>query len=158
MRSSRALIVSVFGVAVFSSQFCLGQAEWSVVQQLTSGQQVKVVLKDGASRRGSFESANDGAVVIRSGKGEQTLSQDQVARILVKGKSHRKRNALIGAGIGAGAGLGAGAAIDNNCSGSSILCTGNKGKAILTPLWGLLGAGIGALLPSGGWREVYRSR
>jgi len=158
MRSSRVLIVLAFGIAVFNSQFCLGQSEWSAVQQLTSGQQVKVILKDGASRRGSFESANDSAVVIHSGKGEQTLQRDQVDRVLVKGKSHRKRNALIGAGIGAGAGLGAGAAIDNDCSKTSIICTGNKGKAILTPVFGLLGAGIGALIPSSGWREVYRSR
>lgn len=158
MRSSRAWIVLAFGIALFSSQFCLGQSGWSVVQQLTPGQEIKVVLEDGVSRRGSFESANDSGVVIRSGKGEQTVSRDQVARILVKGKSHRKRNALIGAGIGAGAGLGAGAAIDNDCSKTSIICTGNKGKAILTPVFGLLGAGIGALIPSGGWREVYRSR
>lgn len=158
MRSTRVLIVLACGVAVFSSQFCLGQSEWSVVQQITSGQQLKVVLIEGGARRGSFESANDSAVVIRSGKGEQSLYRTQVARVLVKGKSHRKRNTLIGAGIGAGAGLGAGAAIDNNCSRSSIICTGNKGKAILTPVFGLLGAGIGALIPSGGWHEVYRSR
>lgn len=158
MRISRALSLSVFGIAVLSAQFCLGQSDWSVVQQLSSGQVIKVILKDGASRRGSFESADDGGVVIRSGKSEQTFSRDEVTRLLVKGKSHRGRNALIGAGIGAGAGLGTGAAIDNDCSKTSIVCTGNKGKAILTPVFGLLGAGIGALIPSGGWHEVYRSR
>jgi len=96
--------------------------------------------------------------VIRSGEGEQTLARDQVKRVSIRSKGHRGRNALIGAGIGAGAGLGIGASIDNNCSKTSIVCTGNKGKAILTPAFGLLGAGIGALIPAGGWREVYRSR
>jgi hypothetical protein len=158
MGSFKASLLVALGFLVSSSTYCIGQSEWNVVQQLTSGQEVKVVLKDGGSRRGSFESANDTGVVIRAGKGEQTLSRDQIVRLLVKGKSHRGRNVLIGAGIGAGAGLGAGAAIDNDCSKTSIVCTGNKGKAILTPVFGLLGAGIGALIPSGGWREVYRSR
>jgi hypothetical protein len=158
MGSCKASLLLALGFLVSSSTYCVGQSEWNVVQQLTSGQEVKVVLKEGGSRRGSFESVNDTGVVIRAGKGEQTLSRDQVARILVKSKGHRVRNVLIGAGIGAGAGLGAGASIDSNCSKTSIVCTGNKGKAILTPLFGLLGAGIGSLIPSGGWREVYRSR
>lgn len=145
------------GIVVLSSHLCLGQSDWSAVERLTSGQELKVILQDGASRRGSFESATDNGVVVRSGKGEQTLSRDQVTRILIEWKSHRRRNALIGAGIGAGAGLGAGASVDH-CSKNSIVCTGNKGKAILTPAFALIGAGIGALIPSGGWRQVYRSR
>ena len=157
MRSSRASIILALGIALLSAHFCLAQSEWGVVQQLTSGQQLKLVLKDGASRRGSFESANDSGVVIRSGNGEQTVQRDQVARVLVKGKGHRGRHALVGAGIGAAAGLAAGAAIDNDCSKGSLICTGNKGKAILTPVFGLVGAGIGALIPSGGWHELYRS-
>lgn len=158
MRSFKAPIALSLGIVVLSAHYCLGQSEWNVVQQLTSGQEVKAVLKAGGSRRGSFESADNSGIVIRSRKGEQTLSRDQVARVLVKGKGHRGRHALVGAAIGAGAGLGAGAAIDNDCSKTSFFCTGNKGKAILTPVFGLIGAGIGALLPSGGWREVYRSR
>ena len=158
MHLFRASLVIGFGIAALSSRVSVAQSEWNVLQQLTSGQQVKVVLGNNTSSRGSFESADDRSLVIRSGKGEQSISRDQVTRVLVKGKSHRKRNALIGAGIGAGAGLAAGAAIDNDCSKGSFFCTGNKGKAILTPLWGLLGAGIGAVIPSGGWHEVYRSR
>ncbi|HET8826311.1 MAG TPA: hypothetical protein VFM77_14330 [Terriglobales bacterium] len=158
MGSKKALLLLAVGFSALCSTYCQGQSEWSVVQQLTSGQVVKIVLKEGGSRRGSFESANDSGVVIRSGESEQTLARDQVKRISIKGKGHRGRNALIGAGIGAGAGLGAGAAIDNDCSKNSIVCTGNKGKAILTPVFGLLGAGIGALIPSGGWHEIYRSR
>lgn len=158
MRSFGALLVLGLGTAVLNPHVCSGQSEWNVVQQLTSGQELKIVLKEGGSRRGTFESATDGSVVLRSKNNQQTLSREQVNRILVKRKGHRGRNALIGAGIGAGAGLGAGAAIDSDCSKTSFFCTGNKGKAILTPVFGLLGAGIGALIPSGGWREIYRSR
>jgi hypothetical protein len=39
----------------------------------------------------------------------------------------------------------------------SFYCTGNKGKALATPLFGLLGAGIGAALPTGRWHELYRA-
>ena len=154
----KASLVFGLAIAALSSHTCIGQSDWNVVQQLTSGQELKIVLKEGGSRRGTFESATDSSVVMRSKNNQQTLSREQVNRILVKRKGHRGRNALIGAGIGAGAGLGAGAAIENDCAKTSIICTGNKGKAILTPVFGLLGAGIGALIPSGGWREVYRSR
>lgn len=154
----KASLVFGLAIAALSSHTCIGQSDWNVVQQLTPGQEVKIVLKDGGSRRGAFQAANDTGVVVHLGESDQTFSREQVTRIRVKSKGHRGRNVLIGAGIGAGAGLGAGAAIDNDCSKTSIVCTGNKGKAILTPVFGLLGAGIGALLPSGGWHEVYRSR
>jgi len=42
---------------------------------------------------------------------------------------------------------------DNDCSSQSNACTGNKGKAIPTPVFGLIGAGMGALLPASGWQE-----
>ena len=138
---------------------CLAQAsDWSVVQQVSANQAIRVVLGDGKSYHGNFQSATETALVIHWGEGEQTLLRDNIRRVSVRGHSHRGRNALIGAGIGAGVGLGAGASIDNNCSKTSIVCTGNKGKAILTPAFAFLGAGIGALLPSGGWHEIYRSR
>src|SRR6266849_2454449 len=42
---------------------------------------------------------------------------------------------------------------DNDCSSHSNACTGNKGNAIPTPVFGLIGAGMGALLPASGWQE-----
>lgn len=146
-------------VAALTPGSCLAQGgDWNVVQQFSSNQAIRVVLDNGKSYHGTFQSATETALVIHSGEGEQTLLRTNIRRVLIKGHSHRGRNALIGAGIGAGAGLGAGASIDNDCSQTSIVCTGNKGKAILTPAFALLGAGIGAILPSGGWHEIYRSR
>ena len=77
---------------------------------------------------------------------------------LLQGRGHRGRHALIGAAIGAGVGLGKGASIDSDCSATAVVCTENKGKAIGAPLFALLGAGIGALPPAGGWQELYRAR
>jgi len=157
--SSKFYCYLVLVGAVLIPNACRAQGgDWSIVQQFSSNQAIRVVLDNGKSYHGTFQSATETALVIHSGEGEQTLLRTNIRRVLIKGHSHRGRNALIGAGIGAGAGLGAGVAIDNDCSKTSIVCTGNKGKAILTPAFALLGAGIGALLPSGGWHEIYRSR
>ncbi len=144
---------------LLAPSFCLAQTpEWNLVQQLSSDQQIKVVLSDGKSHHGRFQSATDTALVVHSSSGDQTLSRSDIGRVLLKTHGHRGRNAIIGAGIGAGAGLGVGVAIDNDCSKTTIVCTGNKGKAILTPVFALLGAGIAAALPYGAWHEIYRSR
>jgi hypothetical protein len=116
------------------------------------------VVNSNKTVKGQFQSSTDDAIIIRSKGADQTLSLNSVQQVSSRRAGHRGRHALIGAAIGAGAGLGTGAAIDNDCSRNSIVCTGNKGKAILTPVFGLLGAAIGALLPAGGWQEIYRSK
>ena len=139
----------------------LGVAEnpaWNNLKQLTPGQQIKVVLNGNKTVKGQYQSSTDDAITIWSKGADQTLSRTDVIQVSSRRTGHRGRHALIGAAIGAGAGLGTGAAIDNDCSPNSFICTGNKGKAILTPVFGLLGAGIGALLPTGGWQEIYRSK
>lgn len=42
---------------------------------------------------------------------------------------------------------------DNDCSSQSNACTGNKRKAIPTPVFGLIGAGMSVLLPASGRQE-----
>ncbi|HTM37028.1 MAG TPA: hypothetical protein VL156_09795 [Terriglobales bacterium] len=145
--------------AILIPSSCLAQSgDWNVVHQLSANQAIKVTLDDGRSYHGNFHSATETDLVIHAGEDERTLLRNNIRGVAIRSHSHRGRNALIGAGIGAGVGLGAGVSIDNDCSKTSIVCTGNKGKAILTPAFAFLGAGIGALLPSGGWHEIYRSR
>jgi hypothetical protein len=131
-------------------------SDWANLKQLASGLKAKVSLSDGKSYKGHLQLVTEDAVVLHSASGEQSFPRKTVQRVSIQRKGHRGRHALIGAAIGGGAGLGFGAAIDNDCSSTSIVCTGNKGKGILTPALALLGAGIGALLPSGGWQEIYR--
>jgi hypothetical protein len=128
------------------------------LKQVVLGQTIKVIATDGKSSQGNFQSVGDDVLVLRLAGGDRSFPRDTVRRISIKSNGGRVKHALIGAAIGAGGGLGAGIAIDNDCSRTSIVCTGNKGKAILTPAFALLGAGIGALLPAGDWREIYRSR
>ena len=134
------------------------KSDWSSLKQIAPGQTVKVTVRDGASSQGDFQSATEDVLLLRVAGEDRSIARETVQRVAIKTNSHRGKHALIGAAIGAGGGLGAGIAIDNDCSATSIVCTGNKGKAIATPLFALLGAGIGALLPAGGWREVYRAR
>ena len=134
------------------------KSDWSSLKQIAAGQAIKVTVKDGTSSQGDFQSASEDALVLRVAGEDRSIARDTVRRVSLKTNGRRGKHALIGAAIGAGGGLGAGIAIDNDCSATSIVCTGNQGKAILTPVFALLGAGIGALLPAGGWHEIYRVR
>jgi hypothetical protein len=151
------VVVPVLGLLVSSSLAGAQNPAWNNLQQLSPGQEVRVAVNGNKSIKGEFQSSSDDAIVMRSKGADQSISRSSVQQVSLRRAGHRGRHALIGAAIGAGAGLGTGAAIDNDCSRNSIICTGNKGKAILTPVFGLLGAGIGALLPAGGWQEIYRS-
>jgi len=155
MHFLRRLVPSLALIVVLSCFANAQEFQWNNVQGVSSGERIKITLADGKSHTGEFQSATDATVVISSKHGSESYARENVRHVWVRRAGHRGRNALIGAGIGAGVGLGAGASIDNGCTSTSIICTGNKGKAILTPAFGVLGAGIGALLPSGGWREIY---
>ena len=151
------LVLPLLGLLITSPLRGAENPGWNNLKQLSSGQQIRVVLNGKKSFKSQFQSITDDAIIIHANGADQTLSRSSVQEVSSRRPGHRGRHALIGAAIGAGAGLGTGAAIDNDCSRESIVCTGNNGKAILTPVFGLIGAGIGALLPAGGWQEVYRS-
>lgn len=87
------------------------QANWDKLKQLSVGQDVQVVQNDAKSNRSSFRSVTDEAIVVSTATGEQTISRQSILRVSSKGKGHRVRNALIGAGIGAGGGAGIGAVV-----------------------------------------------
>lgn len=133
---------------------------WDRVGQLTPSQQIRVTLLDGRKVRGEFESASGDAVMVRTPKSEETLGRIMVARVASKGKSHRLRNALIGLGAGAAGGLIAGAVTDAKICHPNVFlgCLGGRdiGKVVLTPFGALVGVIVGALIPTGGYRDIYR--
>ena len=153
-----ALLLPLLSLAAGPLLRAAEKSDWGNLKQVALGQPIKVLATDGKSSQGDFQSVSDDALVLRLAGGDRSFPRDTVQRVSIKRNGHRGKHALIGAAIGAGGGLGAGIPIDHDCSPTSIVCTGNKGKAILTPAFALLGAGIGALLPAGGWREIYRSR
>jgi hypothetical protein len=151
------VMLTLLGLLISTSLPGAENPAWNNLKQLSPGQQIRVVLNSKKSLKGQFQSITDDAIIVHASGADQTLSRPSVQQVSSRRPGHRGRHALIGAAIGAGAGLGTGAAIDADCSPQSIVCTGNKGKAILTPVFGLIGAGIGALLPANRWQEVYRS-
>jgi hypothetical protein len=152
-----ALLLPLLLVAAAPSLRAAEKSDWGALKQVAPGQTIKVTATDGKSSQGDLQSVSDDELVLRLTGGDRSFPRDTIQRVSIKRNSHRGRHALIGAAIGAGGGLGAGIAVDN-CSPTVIVCTGNKGKAILTPGFALIGAGIGALLPTGGWHEIYRLR
>jgi hypothetical protein len=130
-------------------------AIWDNLKTVTPGAKIQIVLKDQKSYVGKFQTASDAAIVVRLETGDQTFSRQDVLRVSTKGKSHRLRNALIGFGVGAGVGLGLGAAGDSSCGGNCFFP--KLGEEVFTPVGAIIGAGVGAALPTGRWHEVYRA-
>jgi hypothetical protein len=143
-----ALLALLLGPSPAAAQ----NPSWDTLKQLAPGQQIRVVLNDSKSHKGQFQAITEDAIVIHSKGADQTIPRQSVKLISSKRPSHRGRHALIGGAIGAGVGLSSGGPIATNC-----FCTANQVRAVATPLFGVLGAAIGAALPSGGWQELYRS-
>jgi hypothetical protein len=152
------LALPLLDLLIISSLCAAENPSWNNLKELRPGQQIRVVLNGKKSFKSQFQSVTDEAIIVHANGADRTLSRSSVQEVFSPRPGHRGRHVLIGAAIGAGAGLGVGAAIDNDCSAQSIVCTGNKGKAILTPVFGLIGAGIGAILPAGRWQGIYRSK
>jgi hypothetical protein len=147
-RIAAALLLLAATVAAQSNS-----SNWNNVKELTAGTDVRIT-RASHNVSGKIVSVTDETMVVSSGKGQETFKQQEVTRVSLRKKGHRARNALIGLGVGAGVGLGVGGAADADCSG---LCFGNLGKAVFTPLGAIAGLLVGALLPSGGWREIYKA-
>jgi hypothetical protein len=149
------LSVTLASVTLLAQTSNLQVGNWQVLKALQPGQKIRVSLRAGGSFDGGLQQVNDGTLTMSNG---QTVNEEDVQRVWVRRASHRGRHSLTGAAIGATVGFGIGAGIDNDCSKNSIVCTGNRGKAIGGPLFGALGAGIGAMLPAHEWEEVYRKK
>lgn len=160
---SVALIMIVLTLLLNSTLVNAGQNDstaWAAVQALSSGEKLKVELKDGKKMEGRLLNVSNSSVTIDRKNKPTDLSRDSIAKVYryvqkSAGKSIAK-SAAIGAGIGFGAGAGVGIAAGNyEDLGTAELIgfLGGIGAAI--------GAGIGALVGSFGRHErrelVYQS-
>ena len=162
-----ALLAACFSTGVASgSDSKGGSSSWDNLKSLTPGEEIRIVMNDAKSYQGKFETWSDGGITLRQAASEQTLPRKDILRVSwKKGHNHRARNAAIGAAVGAGVGLGIGVAYylrPRNCTEGPLFgCAGPSNldlAKILTPAGGGVGAAIGAALPTGGWRDVYRAR
>jgi hypothetical protein len=133
------------------------KTDWANVKKLAPGDPIRVSMTDGKSYRGNLQSVTDDSLIVTVSTGQETLARAQVAKVGVKGASHRGRNTLIGLGVGAGAGVAIGAGVDSTCH-ANCWFGGNIGKEVFTPLGAIIGTVVGVAWPTGGWKEVYRAK
>jgi len=132
------------------------RSDWGNLKQLSSGQQIEVVLNDAKSYRGRFKSVSQDILIVRSETGEQSFDRNSVLQVSAKAGSHRLRNAILGGVIGIAAGAGIGAATGKSCTN----CFKKINEAVGAGAGAIIGlgasAGVGAALPAAAWRTVYR--
>lgn len=137
----------------FSSISIAQTSEWAIVKQLAPGKKVQVETADGRSHVGKVKTVTDDE--LRIGR-DELLQQREVQRVRLWSSGHHGRNALIGLGVGAGVGVGFGV---GSCGGKDAWFTRGQCAAVSAPLFGGLGAAIGALVPSGGkWQDLYLAK
>jgi len=137
--------------------FAQSKTDWASLNKLAAGEPIRVSMTDGKSYKGEFQSVSADSLVMVAASTQQSLAHAQVAKVSLKGESHRGRNTLIGLGVGAAGGLAIGAGADAACSRDCFLGN-NIGKAIFTPLGAIIGTIVGAVWPTGGWHDVYRAK
>ena len=128
----------------------LAQADnWILLRGIYPGQLTHVHMLDGRLQSGGFISTTDANIVIRLRTGDQTFGKDQIKKVSVRKGSKRWRNAGIGFATGAAA------------VGVLVAVVADEGDVIaplvagVVVVYGLMGAGIGALFP--GYDTLYRA-
>ncbi|WP_109486364.1 hypothetical protein [Occallatibacter savannae] len=144
----------VVALLVVSNCISLAQtSEWGILRQLTPGKKVQVQTADGKSRVGKVKTVTD--VDLRIGR-DEVIQRGEVQRVRLWSSGHHGRNALIGLGVGAGVGVGFGV---GSCGGKDAWFTRGQCAAVSAPLFGGLGAAVGALIPSRGkWQDLYLAK
>jgi magnesium-transporting ATPase (P-type) len=131
-----------------------GMANWDAVLALTVGTEVRVTA-GARTVHGRLDRVTYDALALTLGTGPETFQMQQVTAVSSKKPSRRKRNALIGLGAGTATGLGIGIAgrVGPN---QWQLIPNNVVTAVFTAAGALVGVVVGVVIPTGGWREVYR--
>jgi hypothetical protein len=132
------------------------KADWNNVTALARAAEVRVELSSARSVRGGVLNVTEDSLAVNSASGQETFTRQEVLRVSVRGPNRRGRNTLIGLALGAGGGLGIGAAANACCSSGFGPNFGAAAVGVTTGLGTVIGAGIGAVVPTGGWHEVYR--
>ena len=128
---------------------------WNNIKALPAGTSVRISV-GARTVRGQVQGVTDDSLVVGSGKGQERFTRQEVMRASVKKQGHRGRHTLIGLGAGAAIGGVIGAAGHSDCTGP-LFCDSRGADAGLGAfVFGIVGTAVGALIPTGGWREVYK--
>lgn len=146
-----AAILLVLAAAVAAQS---NPSNWNAVTALTTRTDVRVSTGS-RTVKGRIDRASDSSLALTVGKAEESFDRQQVLTVSVKKGDHRKRNALIGLAVGAGTGLGIGLATRPGPNQLRIVPTGAVVGGLIAA-GAIVGVVVGVVIPSGGWREVYR--
>jgi len=144
-------VLAAFAATAVAAQTNPG---WDTVKAIAAGTEVRIAA-GARTIQGTIGRTTDDAVVVNNAKGPQTFDRQQVSVVSVRKPSHRKRNALIGLAAGTGAGLGIGIAAQAK-SGQLKVVPNSAVVAACTVAGAVAGTLVGIVIPSGGWREIYR--
>ncbi len=137
-----------------------GQSSWANLSGLRPGQKIQIVEMSSKKHSGIFESFSDSAISIKDTSGEMSVQKQDIRSVKLMENHHRLRSTLIGAGVGAGGGAIVGFAVGDASNKNSSGFFGKPiiGTGVIAAVGalggGLIGATVGALLPSHG--TIYR--
>ena len=131
------------------------QSSWENLSALGAGHKIQVVEMNSKKVSGAFVSVTDTGISLQVEGGEQTIARQDVRVVKLMENKHRLRNAVIGAAVGAGVGAGAGAAVGGDNGNSGGFDFAKQGAWIVGAAGAVIGAIVGALLPS--HQTIYRA-
>jgi hypothetical protein len=127
---------------------------WNTVKALTVGTEVRITAGS-RTVRGTIDRITDDTLVMTSGKIQEMFDRQQVSAVSQRKLGHRMRNALIGLAAGTGAGLGIGIAARAKPNQLQLI-SNSAVTGAFTLAGALTGTVVGAVIPTGGWREIYK--
>jgi len=144
----RSLLIALAGAGlVLAAPVSKG---WDNLGRLNPGTRIEVVSSRQAET-GEFVSSSTESLTIRTHGGERKFLRQDVERITARSQPHRKRNFLIGVGVGAAIGL----AVDQTLG--RYLRNESNPSSARPIIWGVpiaVCGGIGAAMP--GYTVIYR--
>lgn len=155
MSQSRRAAAFLFVFALAASAQSTAQS-WNDVKTLAAGTSIRISAGS-HTMSGQLQEVTEESIAIESGKKQQAFRRQDVTRVSVKKAAHRGRNTLIGLGAGAAIGATVGAASHQDCTGFCLFyTTRGQDAAIGAAVFAVIGTAVGALIPTGGWREIYK--
>jgi hypothetical protein len=144
----RSLLIALASVGLLFA--APGSNTWDSLGHLRSGTPIEVVTTN-RSEKGQFVSSSTESLTIHTTRGEERFLRPEVVRVVSRRESHRRRNTLIGVGVGTAIGL-----VTDQTLGRYLRNESNPDSArplIWTVPVALCG-GIGAVFPS--YPVIYR--
>jgi hypothetical protein len=128
---------------------------WGDVAALVAGTEVRVVAGS-KTVSGKVDRVTDSVLTLAAKKAPGNFNRTDISTVSVRKPGHRVRNVLIGVGAGVGIGLAIGLATKAKPDQLHIV-PNSAVVGATTGVGAIAGVIVGALIPTGGWREIYKA-